>query len=72
MVKYEPIFSFQAQNMIEEGKTVYMLDRERHAVFCVNDLSVYEFITVLKADSSEYCSRFDFWYEKEVEENAEL
>ena len=67
MVKYNSVYSFQVQSMIEEGKTVYMLDRERHAVFCVNDLSVYEFITVLKADSGEHCSRFDFWYEKEVE-----
>jgi hypothetical protein len=71
MKKYVTIYSFQAMNKIEVGETVYMLDRDRHAVFCVNDLSVYEFMAVLKADA-ENSERFEFWHEQEVDENAEL
>ena len=70
-MEYVTIYSFQAMGKIEAGETVYMLDRERHAVFCVNDLSVYEFIAVLKADSDN-SARFEFWYEQEVKVNAEL
>ena len=69
--EYVTIFSFQAMSEIEAGETVYMLDRERRAVFCVNDLSVYEFMAVLKADNED-SARFEFWYEAEVKENAEL
>ena len=63
MEKYVKVYSFELIKRIEEGKKVYMLDRSRSEVGCVNGMSVGEFVN-LRSDLDED-GRYDFWYIEE-------
>ena len=69
MRKYINVYPWDVLDKIEEGKTVYMLDKEFAAVFEVNNLSIVaalKWISVAK----ENHGRFEFWYaEQEDKEN---
>lgn len=67
MKTYESIYSFYILDKIEEGKTVYYLDRKLHDCGIINKSTVEDFNTILK-QSKEEPNRFDFWIEHETEE----
>lgn len=67
---FEPIYSFQAFSAVEKGETVYVLDRKTKKISNVADLTVGEFVEVLKKAEEER-TRFEFWKDTEENENAE-
>jgi hypothetical protein len=67
---FEHIYSFQAFSAVEEGETVYFLDKKIKKIFNVADLTVGEFVEVLKKAEEEK-TRFEFWKDMEENENAE-
>jgi hypothetical protein len=69
-MKFEHIYSFQAFSAVEEGETVYVLDKKTKKIFNVADLAVGEFVEVLKKAEEEK-TRFEFWKDMEENENAE-
>lgn len=60
MEKYVKVYSFEAMDKVAEGKAVYMLDKKRLEVSCVNGLSVSKFAEVMNAKDAT--GRYDFWY----------
>lgn len=67
MKTYETIYSFYATDKIEEGKTVYYLDRKLHDCGVINKCTVEDLCTILK-QAKEEPTRFEFWIENEVKE----
>lgn len=68
MKKYVPIYPFQVLLRLEEGKEVYMLDKEKRTVSRVGDMRVIDFMVATNAgDESE---RYEFWYESEGEDDG--
>lgn len=67
MKKYQNVYPFEIMHLIEEGKEIYMLDKELLRVFCVNCLTFGEVVKMLKVVDKD--SRYEFWYA--VEEEAE-
>ena len=70
MEKYIGIYEFQAITKVMEGKSVYMLDKKHHNVFCVNFMTLNDIAEVLKEENKN--GRFEFWIVEDVEENGEL
>lgn len=70
MEKYVKIFTFDAMEKISEGKTVYVVDRKRREVFCVNEMTMGDFAEMVNAKGDS--GRLDFWYENEEETNGAI
>lgn len=68
-MKFESIYSFQAFGVIEDGETVYVMDRKTKKVTNASNMKVGEFAEVLKTARADE-KRFEFWIEKEETENA--
>jgi sortase (surface protein transpeptidase) len=71
-MKYKTVYSFQVMQKLTEGKMIYMLDKANVMAYCVNEMQVGWLIEALQSvDADQIGGRYEFW-EKEVEENAEL
>ena len=71
-MKYQTLYSFEVMSTIEDGQKVYMLDRKYIVCANVSNLTVEEFVEVLKQAEKER-NRFEFWTvieETEEKENA--
>ena len=68
MQKYTKVYAFEVMLKIDEGRTVYMLDREHNQVYCFNDISVQRAMSILH--QIDNAGRYDFWY-TEIEEVEE-
>ena len=60
-MKYVEVYPWRVSEAVAEGKTVYVLDKERRTVHVVNNAP---FGDVVKALDSEYKGRFMYWYEE--------
>ena len=66
MEKYTKVYAFEVMLKIDEGRTVYMLDRQYKKVFCFNEIAVQIAMEILhKTDNA---GRYEFWY-TEVEKD---
>ena len=70
-MKYQTLYSFEVLKTIEDGQKVYMLDRKYVVNANVSNLTVEEFVEVLKQDEKER-NRFEFWTEFEEEEQSDV
>ena len=70
MEKYTGIYEFQVIAKVIDGKSVYMLDRKRRNIECVNGMTLNNIAEVLKEENKN--GRFEFWIVEDVEENGEL
>ena len=68
-MNYTRIYTFEIMDFINAGKTVCAVDRGELVTFCVGDLTVKEFSSMLKNAETEK-GRYDFWIE-EAEEKQE-
>ena len=67
---YRTIYSFKVFEEINNGKQVFVLDRQNNSVTCVNDLNVNSALKVVNADDNE--NRYAFWICEESEETQAL
>ena len=65
-MKFKTVYQFSVIDEIEEGETVYCLDKKDRCVFTVNDLSCENALGLLR-DAKDDDERFEFW--KEIKEN---
>lgn len=68
-MEYKSIYSFEVTEKIYNGKQVFVVDKKDCKVYSVNDMSVSEFMQLIKGEGKT--NRYAFWYE-EVTEDAEL
>ena len=69
MKPYENIYCFQAMKMLEEGKSVYMLDKKLLKCYDLAALNMRTFISVLRSCQDEKNAfRFVFWVGEKTEE----
>ena len=66
---YKDIYGFQAMGEIRTGKDVYVIDRERREIYCMNTMCVADFVKVVNSDNSN--DRFSFYVVEETEETNE-
>lgn len=66
MTTYKTISAWRVLDEIENGKQVFMLDRQNNSVALVNDLNVNSAVKVLNSDDKE--NRYAFWICEESEE----
>jgi hypothetical protein len=64
-MKYIQVYSFEAMDMVGIGEKVYLLDRQKCTVTCVNDMTVRELAEVCRENKAD--GRFEFWYVREGE-----
>lgn len=71
MVKYIPTYPFVLFDRIQEGKTIYFVDKKLHDCGALNRLSVADF-AVITRDAKTDSDRYEFWYEEPVVEVVEV
>lgn len=69
-MKYITISAWSVLDHIENGKTIYVLDREVMEVFAVNGSTVGFALELIK-NAKKYSDRYDFWYEEKEPETEE-
>jgi hypothetical protein len=67
-MKFHDMYTFQVFGAVEDGETVYIFDKKSKECVRATDLTVGEFVEVLRMAEDEK-GRFVIWRE-EVEENA--
>lgn len=68
-MKYRTIYSFLVMHKLQDGETVYMLDKHTVKAICVNDMPVSCLLEALKIeDSDQTAGRYEFWIKEEEEE----
>jgi hypothetical protein len=68
MKKYVTVYPFEVMDLMANGKSIFMLDREVNEVFSVSSISVDYLMRALKTDIAS--GQYDFWYEESVSEDA--
>ena len=59
MTVYKDIYGFRSMDEIRTGKDVYVIDRERREIYCMNTMCVADFVKVVNSDNSD--DRFSFY-----------
>lgn len=67
-MEYKKVYEFEIFDEIKEGNTVYCLDKAAKEVFVVNEITVDDCVSIIKAEKTEP-DRFYIW--KEVEKTEE-
>ena len=65
-MKFKTVYHFSVMDEIEEGKTVYCLDRKNRLVLTINYMPLEDVLRVIR-DAKDDDERFEFW--KEIKEN---
>lgn len=68
MMIYKTIYSFEAFKKINEGKQVYVLDRQNKSVALLNEMDAKSAVNIVNSTKG---NRFEFWYTEESEESEE-
>lgn len=66
MVTYKKVYNWKVFDEIEDGKRVYMLDRQNQSVALLNDMDAQSAVKVVNSTDDE--NRYDFWTCVESEE----
>lgn len=66
-MKYKTVYSFDVFAEVTKGRTIWMLDRKRYLVLCVNEMSMGDFADITKSAEPE---QLEFWYEVKEEKDA--
>ena len=68
MAIYNTIYSFEVFDKINEGKNVFVTDRQNRSVALINDMDVESAVRVVNAENRT--RRYEFWIEgaEETEE----
>ena len=69
MTTYNTIYSFKVFDKINEGKQVFMLDRQNQSVALLNDMDTESAVKVVNSENNE--NRYQFWICEESEETKE-
>ena len=64
---YKDLYNFEVLDHLDEGDTVYVLDKHKCEAYCVNTMSVCSLMAVL-ANSRKEDKRYLFWALIEIEE----
>ena len=64
---YKTVYCFSVMDEVENGETVYCLDKKDRVVFTLNDLSFENALGLIR-DAKEDDDRFEFW--KEIKEDG--
>ena len=70
-MKFKNIYFFEVISKIENGETVYVLDRLIKTINCINEMKVDDVVSILNESRGNQNNRFDFWIEEITEEEAE-
>lgn len=65
METYNIIYSFEVFDHINDGKQVYVLDRQNKSVALVNDMDTQSAVKIVNDSKTK---RFEFWICEEMEE----
>lgn len=68
-MNYKTIYSFEVFNTVNEGKQVFVLDRQNKSVALINDMDVQSAVKIVNAENK--ASRYEFWI-CEFEESEEI
>lgn len=69
-MKFKEIYYFSVLDEIEDGKTVYCLDKELKVVKAINEVTVAEALKIIDLAKKE-SGRFAFWSETKESEESE-
>ena len=69
MVIYKSIYRWKVFENINDGKQVFMLDRQNQSVALINDMDVQSAVKIVDGKDNE--NRYDFWICEEAEEAEE-
>ena len=66
---YNPIYSFEVFDKINEGKKVWVTDRHNKSVALINDMDVNSAVKIVNAENKS--KRYEFFTCEESEETEE-
>lgn len=70
-MKFKEVYDFAVMDEIEDGNTVFVLDKESRTVNVVNEMTVNDAVAVIR-DAGRTRDRFEFWYEDNTVEEEEV
>lgn len=67
---YNTIYAWKVFDKINEGKQVFMLDRQNQSVALLNDMDTESAVKIVNSEDNE--NRYQFWICEESEETQTL